>query len=603
MQHRSSAIAAGFLTLALGACSGGAVNLQSPATNPTLTPSPTPSSSAKPAPTPTAHPTATPSPAATPTVAPTVQPADVAFVVTVPAPATPSLAMRAHRLDVSASAQSVTVALGSTILAIGNIAPGSSACVTSGSSRACTIGANAPAGNDTFTVTAYDQPAGAGNVLATGSVTADVPPAGSAPATVNVVLNGKIVTIALALGNAYPPVGTATTTPVVVTAYDADGNAIVGSYDSTIVLSDADSSGATKLSTTSLANSASTATLTYSGAVPYLSTTISAALTGVPGVSQTFAPTPAFLGSWDIPSSSNPEYPLIAVADMVLGPDGNMWAVANTFAEIFKVKPSGAMTQYPLPKANSDPERITVGADGDLWFAENGNNAIGNIKPATGTITTYSLPLGAKQQAEPNCVILGADGRVWFWDEDNAILGAITTSGAVSEYANALPPGAAVDGITSGPDGNIWVADQNANTIDKISTGGVLLATYSIPTADATVYYLAPGPDGNVWFTEFNTSKIGRVTPGGSFAEWATPTGSSGPYQIIAGPDGRMWYGEMGAEVGLGKIGYISTDGSQSRDFLGDGRHLRSLAFDRNKLLWYVGGWVFEEQDFGTFGY
>jgi streptogramin lyase len=605
MQRRTLSIA-GLLVATLCACSGGSSNLSgSPVPTTTATPAPSPTSSAKPASTPSASPGVTPSPNATmaPSPAPTVQAEDVAFVVTVPAPATLSPAARARRLDVSASAQSVTVALGSTILATGNVAPGSSSCAAAGATRACTLGANAPAGSDAFTLTAYDQPNGAGNVLATGSVSATVPPAGSTPARVDVVLSGTIATLALAIVNAFPPVGTATTTPVLVTAYDADGNTIIGSYTSPIALSDADTTGATKLSATSLGSSASSAALTYSGLVPYLSTTITASFGGVSSVSQAFAPTPAFLTSWQVPSPTNPRYRNVSVADMVLGPDGNMWAVANSLAEVFKVTPSGAMTEYPLSNPDAYLERITVGADGDLWFAENANNAIGKIAPSTGTITTYPLPLGAAMQAEPDCVIEGSDGRVWFWDENKGILGAITTGGTVTEYPGALPSTAYVAGITSGADGNIWAADGNVNAIDKVSTAGVLLGTYPIPTPNASVFYLAPGPDGNVWFTEFNTSKIGRVTPGGSMAEWVTPTGASGPYQIVPGPDGRMWYGEMGAEVGLGKIGYISLDGSQSRDFLGDGRHLRSLAFDPKKKLWYVGGWVDEEQEFGTFGY
>jgi streptogramin lyase len=597
MDRRNERLALSLTLSLLCACSSGTANL---APHASATATPAPSRTASPNPVPTQTPTAVPTASAAPTATPAG--ANVAFTIAVP-PASAASSARAHRLDVSASAQSVTVAIGSTVLATGNVAAGSPACTSGPSTRTCTIAVVAPPGSDTFVITAYDAPNGTGNVLASGSVTLIAPPPGSAPATAAVTLNGTIARIALTIANPYPPVGTATTSPVVVTAYDADGNTVIGAYDAPVALTDADTSGATTLSPQSLGSSSSVATLGYSGAVPFISTTLTATLAGLPAVSQTFAPTPQFLRTWPIPVPPGPFRFAIAVSDMVLGPDGNLWSTANSGSEIEKLTPQGAITDYPLPTGGSNPERIAVGADGNLWFAENGNNAIGKIAPAGGTITEYAVPLGAAGQSEPNCVVLGSDNRIWFWDESNDVLGAITSAGVVSEYPGSIPATAAVEGITSGPDGNIWVADQTANAIDKVSTAGALLASYPIPTAGSNVYYLAPGPDGNVWFTEFQTGKIGRVTPSGTMTEWSTPTGASGPFVIVPGPDGRMWFGEMGAEVGLGKIGYITTDGKQSRDFLGDGLHVRALAFDRAKLLYYVGGWSFEPQEFGKFGY
>lgn len=566
MIHRKSlGLALGLIATALPGCSGGGSN---------------------PAPAATAAPASTPTPTANPTASPTSSANNASFVITVPS-------------GPAASAQSATVALGSTILATVNVPSTSSSCTPEGTSRSCTIGAHAPAGSDTFTLTAYDQPNGSGNVLATGTVTAIL--SATTPTTIGVSMVGRIAALEVTIENPYLPVGAAATTSLVVTAIDADGNTVLGAYASPITLADSDTTGATSLSATSVTSSSTIVTLKYSGIVPFLSATITAAMPGLTPAAATFAPSPAFLQAWAAPPRPPPGFGEIAAADMVLGPDGNMWAVAESYAEILKVTPSGTISQYRLSGPDDFPEGIVVGSDGDLWFAENQNDAIGKISPSTGVITNYALPLGSMGSASPVCVTLGKDGKVWFVDQANNVVGSITTAGAIAEFA--LPKNAAGDGITSGPDGNLWLADQQHNTILKISTSGALLATYPIPSGNSGVYYLAPGPDGNVWFTEFSASKIGRVTPAGSFAEYATPTGSAGPYDIVPGPDGRMWFGEMGAEVGLGKIGYITTDGSQARDFIGDGRHVRSLAFDRTKKLWYVGGWVVEPQVFGTFGY
>ena len=66
------------------------------------------------------------------------------------------------------------------------------------------------------------------------------------------------------------------------------------------------------------------------------------------------------------------------------------------------------MTEYSIPTANSVPEGITWGPDGNLWFTEEAGK-IARITTA-GTITEYSTPAGVS----PVDIALGADGNLWF---------------------------------------------------------------------------------------------------------------------------------------------------------------------------------------------
>jgi virginiamycin B lyase len=200
----------------------------------------------------------------------------------------------------------------------------------------------------------------------------------------------------------------------------------------------------------------------------------------------------------------------------------------------------------------------------------------------SGVVTSYRLP-GAI--ALPVAVTLGSDGNVWFVDAFQNVAGKITPSGAISEYP--LPANSGINAIANGPDGNIWLTDGYNNALIKMSTSGSVLASYPVPTADAQPWGITAGPDGNVWFTEEQTGKIGRMTTSGAVTEFPTPSGAdSTPVTIVAGPDGRMWYAEMGPEAGFGKIGYITTDGQQARDFIGNGYHVHALAFDSSGKLW-----------------
>src|SRR5437667_256048 len=112
-------------------------------------------------------------------------------------------------------------------------------------------------------------------------------------------------------------------------------------------------------------------------------------------------------------------------------------------------------SEYPVPTTNSQPEYITSGPDGNLWFTENLGNKIGRI----------------------------------------------TTGGVITEYA--IPTGGSYpEGIAAGPDGNLWFTENGRNKIGRITTGGAI-TEYPVPTAFSGPVGIAAGPDGRVWFAEF----------------------------------------------------------------------------------------------------
>jgi virginiamycin B lyase len=125
------------------------------------------------------------------------------------------------------------------------------------------------------------------------------------------------------------------------------------------------------------------------------------------------------------------------------------------------------ITQYRIPTPDSDPEDITSGPDGNLWFTEFLGNKIGRVTPR-GAITEYPVPT------------VGGDP----------------------------------EGIAAGPDGNLWFTEFNGDKIGRITTGGAI-TEFPLPSYDSWPYGIAAGPDGNLWFCELNANQIGRITTGG----------------------------------------------------------------------------------------
>jgi virginiamycin B lyase len=63
------------------------------------------------------------------------------------------------------------------------------------------------------------------------------------------------------------------------------------------------------------------------------------------------------------------------------GPDGNVWFTENDGNRIGRITPQGAITEFPLPSANSNPWGIASGPHGTLWFTEQGLDEIGRLTP------------------------------------------------------------------------------------------------------------------------------------------------------------------------------------------------------------------------------
>jgi streptogramin lyase len=77
-------------------------------------------------------------------------------------------------------------------------------------------------------------------------------------------------------------------------------------------------------------------------------------------------------------------------AGITLGPDGNVWFVANVANNIIEVTPAGQFTAYPVPIGGS-AEFITAGPDGNVWYTDNFNSAIARLTLA-GVTTEFQTP-------------------------------------------------------------------------------------------------------------------------------------------------------------------------------------------------------------------
>jgi streptogramin lyase len=265
-------------------------------------------------------------------------------------------------------------------------------------------------------------------------------------------------------------------------------------------------------------------------------------------------------------------------ADIAAGADGNLWFsdfVPTTAAEpagaIGRIEPTtGAIAMYStgLP-AGTQPDGITAGPDGALWFAiqpqaQSAPAAIGRIDPATGAITTHTT--GLRSLSSPGAITAGPDGKLWFTDPGLVSVSSSGTatpaapaigtidpaSDAITEYTNGLPAGSSPTAITTGPDGALWftLALANGMAVGRIDPATGAISTYTAgltPGLEPGAALIPPG--GALWFTaeeSGGSAVIGHVEPtSGAITEYGIPSGS--PLGILSGPDGDLWSADAGA--------------------------------------------------------
>ena len=254
------------------------------------------------------------------------------------------------------------------------------------------------------------------------------------------------------------------------------------------------------------------------------------------------------------------------------GPDGNVWFTEWKNNTVAKITPSGTITEYAI---HGHPEGITAGPDGNLWAVESsGSEKVAKITPS-GTVTESSLPSGS----EAIDITAGPDGNLWFTETGTSRIGKITTSGTITEY-NSKREGFGTHpwGITAGPDGNLWFTDrEGSGAVAKITTSGTI-TEYLLPEKRGPEGSITVGPEGNLWYTTGQT--IGKITTSGTITEYTLPKGRAD--DIVSGPDGNLWF------TAGSYIGKMTTSGTVTEYSLPKETSPRGIAVGPDDNIWFT---------------
>ena len=251
---------------------------------------------------------------------------------------------------------------------------------------------------------------------------------------------------------------------VQVTALDSDFNTIVGPGAPTMSMKSDDTS---HLSVAQIGTS-NTFTLTSPvkpalGLIAHLTATATPVdNTGIAPVVGSAQPVLFGVPVIEFPISAATGYDLQGIA---AGSDGNMWFTLINESEIGRILVSNPATvnYFPTKTSSVYPTGITAGpSDSNLWFNE------GSQAGRIGKIPTSETPgssSGETEYAVTNggaagfqSMTTGTDGNVWFVDSANNAIGKMTTAGVVTEFTLSVA-GAFPSAITSGPGNTMWFTE------------------------------------------------------------------------------------------------------------------------------------------------
>jgi hypothetical protein len=320
-----------------------------------------------------------------------------------------------HTHYISAGTASIVVLQNGKSLGTFDTSANSGGCSSTTGGTLCTFSIAPKAGsNQVFTINAYSHGGGTGSLLSSGSTAATV--LRDVQTTISVTMGGVVASLSVVLPQPNPPAATAASVPVVVQALDAAGYTIVGAatYTSAITLTDADTSGITKLAvnggaataTVTVASPNDTVKMSYNGKnigfAPLSATTRPPGSSTLKSPVIYFMPQPTLVKAVGANLGDTSPYVLSPFPDSVTH---SLWLSQYNYTagayQLVAVAPNGSVRTFTsgqapstnLPNCASMAAIDANGPNHQVWFVSGCNpGSWGFLDPTSGATTSFTAP-------------------------------------------------------------------------------------------------------------------------------------------------------------------------------------------------------------------
>ncbi|GAA0858286.1 virginiamycin B lyase family protein [Aliiglaciecola litoralis] len=229
--------------------------------------------------------------------------------------------------------------------------------------------------------------------------------------------------------------------------------------------------------------------------------------------------------------------------DPVEAPDGNIWWAGQWGNLIGNINPqTGEMREYPLP-TGAMPHSVTPDKMGNIWYTGNKNGTVGMLDPKSEKMTTYDMP--DLQARDPHTAVFDKQGVMWFTLQHSNKLGRLDPATGDIKLVSLPTPNSRPYGIKLDAHDRPWIACNGSNCLVEVDPKTMALREYKLPNSQTKVRRLDFDEQGMLWYVNSSLGRLGRFNPiTKEVKEWPSPSGArSHPYAIAAVGD-AIWYNE-----------------------------------------------------------
>jgi virginiamycin B lyase len=223
-------------------------------------------------------------------------------------------------------------------------------------------------------------------------------------------------------------------------------------------------------------------------------------------------------------------------------------------------------TEYDLPRATIEPHDVVIGADGNAYYSNFGEQTFGYIEPKTGA--HHEFPVPELKQTWPTGMLglrPDKDGNMWL---------GMMYQGAIAKFdikekkftTWSMPPEMQKDQTQvnmvraeqSHVDGKVWSQNNGFAAVHRldIKTGHIeSLEPFKAAGVGEThnIYDIIPDSKNNAYFTDIAAEYIGRVDKDTmKVTLFQLPKKPAGPRRGMMDAQDRIWFGQYrGNRIGM----------------------------------------------------
>ena len=246
------------------------------------------------------------------------------------------------------------------------------------------------------------------------------------------------------------------------------------------------------------------------------------------------------IDAFPVPAGSRPH-------DVAPAADGGVWYAAQGAEALGWLDPVTGDTRHIPLGAGSRPHGVIVGPDGAPWITDGGLNAIVRVDPETDAVEMFPLPAD-RSGANLNTATFDGEGRIWFTGQ-NGVIGRLDPATGDMDVFDA-PRGRGPYGITNTPDGQVYFASLAGSYLGRIDLDSGAVTVLEPPTPNQGARRVWSDSLGRIWVSEWNAGQLARFDPADqTWQEWPLPGEAAKAYAVFVDADDIIWVSDFGGNA------------------------------------------------------